>query len=336
MKSKAAVIGLGDISPVHIEILGRMPGVLLSAVCDIDDAKRGCCGELPFYTDYKVMMEVEKPDCVHICLPHNLHYPVACEAVARGIHVFCEKPMAVSRPEALAFCRLEQMHPDIAIGICLQNRKNETVRELKQIIESGEYGVVTGLKGLVPWRREREYYAAKPWRGQWVESGSGVLLNQSIHTLDLLYYLGGKIKTVKAIAGQLLDYGIEVEDTVAAGFTFEQGASGLFFATNSNYQNQSVSIAVAMAKGEFLIQDNRLYQLAKDGSRILKAEDCKPAGSKFYYGAGHEAVIREFYRALEQGSEDYIHVKDAWMGMVLADAILQSAGTGEKISVEND
>lgn len=333
---KAALIGLGDISPIHIEVLKKMPEVRLASVCDIDMAKQKHFNGISFYTDYREMMETEKPDCVHICLPHYLHYPAACEAVARGIHVFCEKPLAISREEADAFRQLERMHPEVAIGICLQNRKNETVRQLKQIIERGEHGAVTGLRGFVPWQRDREYYAAKPWRGRLAEAGSGVLLNQSIHTLDLLYYLGGNVRTVKAIAGQLLDYGIEVEDTVAARLGFENGAAGLFFATNSNDKNQTVSIEVTTENGEFFIRDNGLYQVTEDGSRILRTEDHRLTGSKFYYGAGHEAAIREFYRAMEQGSEDYIHVKDAWMGMVLADAILQSAKTGRTASVEAD
>lgn len=331
---KIAVIGLGDIAPIHIKALKSVPGIFPGAVCDNDAGKQSVYPEIAFYLDYLEMMEKEKPDCVHLCLPHYLHYPVAREAVIRGIHVFCEKPMAIDKNEALAFVELEKAHPEVQIGICLQNRRNETTEQLKKLIESGEYGKLKGIRGFVPWKRTKEYYEEKPWRGTWKEAGSGVMLNQSVHTLDLLYYLGGEVKELKAMAGRLLDYDIEVEDTVAAKLTFKNGASGLFFATNGNFKNESVSIQAELEHGEFLIRNNSLYQINQENDWKLIAEDQKLPGTKFYYGASHETIIREFYEAMENGDQDYVHVRDAWMGMALADAIFCSSKTGNVESVD--
>ncbi len=334
---RAAVIGLGDISATHINALRETDCVELCAVCDIDKEKSSLYGdEIPFYTDYHQMFQQEKPDCVHLCLPHYLHYPVSCDAAAAGIHVFCEKPMAVSKKEAIDFVRLEQEHPELYLGICLQNRKNASTVMLKNIIEEGSYGKVTGVQGFVPWKRTKEYYEAKPWRGRWDTAGSGVMLNQSVHTLDLMYYFGGEITQLRAMAGQLLDYSIEVEDTVAAGLTYENGANGLFFASNANYADHSVSIRVALEKGEFLIQDGSLFRLADHGRRELLTEDKKLAGSKFYYGASHGTLIREFYQALEEGRDDYIHIKDSLMSIVLIDAILNASRFGNTVKIEKE
>lgn len=331
---KAAVIGLGDISVIHIMAITDNPEITLAAVCDIDEEKRAAAPEgVPFYTDYKEMVEKEKPDVVHICLPHYLHVPVSEEIASMGVSVFCEKPMALNAEQGREFVDFEKAHSDIHMGICLQNRFNESVEKLKELIDSGEYGKVTGTRGIVPWARPKSYYDCKPWRGKWETAGGGCMINQSVHTLDLLYFLGGKITEVKASVSQLLDYGIEVEDTVAAKLTYENGAKGVFLATNANYKNDSVQICVQLEKAEFAILDNILYRISEDGTKEMIIEDAKLSGSKFYYGASHGKLIGKFYKALEEGSNEYLHVEDALMSIRLIDAIQKSGRTGESVVV---
>lgn len=334
---RAAVIGLGDISGIHLMAIDKNPDIGLAAVCDIDDvARERAPKDVPFYTDFREMIEKERPDAVHICLPHYLHVPVSEEAAELGVHVFCEKPVALNTKEAEEFAAFEASHPGIHMGICLQNRYNESVEMLKELIDSGEYGQVTGTKGIVPWAREKSYYDVKPWRGKWETAGGGCMINQSVHTLDLLYHLGGPITAVKASVSQLLNYGIEVEDTVAARLTYANGAHGLFMATNANYRNESVQISVQTEKAEFAIIDNVLYRMDQDGGRTKLVEDEKLTGTKFYYGASHGKLIDRFYREIETDGQDYIHVADAVMSIRLIDAIRQSGQSGETVQVVSD
>ena len=299
---KAAVIGLGDISPIHLAAIAGNPDIELCAVCDIDpEAGQRAPEGVPFYTDYEEMLREAKPDCVHVCLPHYLHYPVSKYFAEHGVNVFCEKPVALNTAQAKEFAALETAHPEVHIGICLQNRLNESVEMLKSIIESGEYGRVLGTKGIVPWARPKQYYDCKPWRGKWETAGGGCMINQSVHTLDLLYFLGGPVKSLRASVSQLLDYGIEVEDTVAAQLTYADGGKGLFMATNANYKNESVQIGVQLEKADFAIIENVLYRVAQDGSREELCEDARLPGTKFYYGASHAKLIGKFYKALEDG-----------------------------------
>ena len=224
-------------------------------------------------------------------------------------------------------------YPKLQIGICLQNRRNETVELLKTFIDSKEYGSVTGIRGNVPWYRPKEYYDCKPWRGRWETAGSGCMMNQAIHTLDLLSYLGGKIRGVRATVSQILDYGIEVEDTVSASLDYENGARGLFMATNANFKNEPVQIVVQMEKGEFRIYDNILYQVMEDGTVKKLAEDRKMPGTKFYYGASHQKLISEFYHSLETGERSYVSAKDGEMSIRLICGILRAGETGAYISL---
>lgn len=331
----AAVIGLGDISKIHIAAITANPEIHLCAVCDIDEnTKKHAPERIPFYTDYREMIEKEKPDVVHVCLPHYLHVPVSEYSAERGIHVFCEKPVALHTKQAEEFAAFEKAHPKIHIGICLQNRWNESVEMLKKMIESGDYGIVTGAKGIVPWARPQSYYDIKPWRGMMQYAGGGCMINQAVHTLDLLYYLGGNIRNVNASVSQLLNYGIEVEDTVSARLQFANGAIGLFMATIANYKNESVQISIQTEKTEFAIIENVLYQMEKNGERKKLIEDTKLSGTKFYYGASHKKLIDKFYQAIEEGTQEYVHVKDAVMSIRLIDAIKESGRTGKTVEIK--
>lgn len=332
---KAAIIGLGDISFVHLDAIADNPEITLVGACDLKEELKGRVPEgTPFFTDYHEMVRQTKPDVVHVCLPHYLHYPVTKELVEMGVNVFCEKPVALNIAQAEAFAALEEAHPEVKIGICLQNRMNETTEELKKIIDSGEYGKVTGIRGFVPWYRAPEYYGVKPWRGTWKYAGGGSMINQSLHTLDLMYFLAGDVTKIHAMVGQLNDYeNVEVEGDVVARMEFACGAKGLFFATNNNWTNESVQIRVALEKGVFHIEDSTLYKVNPDASREVLCKAPVLEGIKFYYGASHSRMVERFRKAVESGSDDYIHVKDAVMVIRLMDTIFTSARTDKPIPV---
>ena len=331
---RAAVLGLGDISWIHLDAIAENPGIQLVGACDLKEELAAKLPEgTPFFTDFRQMVEQVKPDVVHICLPHYLHFPVAKELVEMGVNVFCEKPVALNLAQAEEFAALEAAHPEVKICICLQNRMNETTEELKRIIDSGEYGKVTGVRGFVPWYRNPEYYSVKPWRGTWEFAGGGSMINQSLHTLDLMYYLGGDVARIHAMVGQLNDYGIEVEGDVVARMEYANGARGLFFATNDNWTNESVQIRVALEKGVFHIEDSTLYRVNPDASREVVVKAPVLEGIKFYYGASHSRMVERFRKALEENSDDYIHVRDAVMVMRLMETIFRSAKEDRLVDV---
>lgn len=144
---KAVVIGLGDISKIHIPALQANPEVELVAVCDIDETLKDSVPGVNFYSDYRVMLEKEKIDCVHICLPHYLHYPATKACVEKGIHVFQEKPLSLNYEEGVALEALEENNKNIKICVCFQNRYNETFEMLQELVDSGNMGRSLALRG---------------------------------------------------------------------------------------------------------------------------------------------------------------------------------------------
>ena len=333
MTLRVGIIGLGDISMIHLHAIKSSNNAELVAVCDIDETKRSLIENVNFYTDYIEMIQKEKLDCVHICLPHYLHYPVTKEVANLGVNVLLEKPLCLDTEEAENFKELSDK-ADTNICICLQNRYNNTVEKLKEIIDSGVYGKIVGIKGLVAWSRPKEYYTVKPWRGKMEFAGGGVMINQSVHTLDLMQLLGGKIESIKGNIDNFLDYDIEVEDTVNAVINFENGARGIFFATVANATNSSVEIEVVLENGMFIIKDSKLYRHI-DGELIEIAEDERLSGSKHYYGASHGKLIDKYYECLLNNTKDYIHIEDAIPSIRMIDLIRYSSECGKKILCED-
>ncbi|MGG3467214.1 Gfo/Idh/MocA family oxidoreductase [Neobacillus pocheonensis] len=331
---KAALIGLGDISTIHLPAIKANPNVELIAVCDLDEGARNIVPEARFYTDYQEMLESEELDVVHICLPHYLHNPVTKTCVEKGVHVFLEKPLGLNTEEALEIVELEHNHPDIKICVCFQNRYNESFEMLQEIAQSGEYGKIVGIKGLVAWHRPKSYYDVKPWRGQMKYAGGGVMINQALHTMDLMQLLGGRIESIRGNVDQLLDYEIEVEDSASARIQFENGATGLFFATNANAVNSSVELQVIFEKGKFTIKDSILTRVNEDGMKEELVEDAKVPGTKFYYGASHKKLIHLFHQCIEDGTNNYVHAKDAAISIQMIDAIRKSSESKQTVKME--
>ena len=329
---KACVIGCGVISSIHIPVLLGMEDVSLVAVCDIDPAKKP---DLPdnihFYTDYQELFEKEHPDVAHICLPHYLHYPVSRFFAEHGVHVFCEKPAARDSYELEQFITVEDQHPELKMGICFQNRFNDTSLKLKELLQSGEYGKILGAFASNPWIRDQQYYNNGTWRGIFKLAGGGCMINQAIHLIDLMGILCGPVKSLKGMSMNLLDLAIDVEDTAVAKIDFASGARGVFFATLANSYNAGPFLEIRTEKVIFQIDSRKLYQLDESGERQLIVEDKALEGSKFYYGSSHGRLIRKFYDAILQDTDDYVHVKDARLSNQVIDAIVRSGVIGKEI-----
>ncbi|KIH70808.1 Gfo/Idh/MocA family protein [Salinicoccus roseus] len=328
------VIGLGDISHIHLPVIEKHPEARLRAVCDIDESLESIVPGAAFYTDYEKMLEEEALDCVHICLPHHLHYPVTKACAEKGVHIFLEKPLARNAEEGILMVQLENEYPEIKMCVSLQNRLNETFIQLKKLVESGDYGKVMGIKGLVTWFRPRAYYERKPWRGIMEKAGGGVMINQAIHTLDLIQLIGGEIDTMRGSIDNLFDYGVEVEDTATANIQFKNGATGLFFATVTNAVNSSVEFQVILEKGKLTIKDNILTAADDSGRKVKIVEDEALPGEKFYYGASHSKLINQFYECILNGTGNYIGLNDAQTSMEMISAIRKSSQIKKVINLE--
>ena len=254
------------------------------------------------YASLEEMIEKEQPDVLHVCTPHYLHVPMTQYALERGINVFMEKPPAIS------FAQLDQLKQAVyaskaKLGLCYQNRYNPSYRAAKEFIASGAAGKVLGARGLVTWNRPAPYYTQSEWRGKLATEGGGVLINQAVHTLDLLSDLLGKPDWIDAsLSNHHLKGLIEVEDTLEAYIRFGEKVA-CFYATNAYCADVPPLIEISCEKVTVRIEDLDVSYRYPDGT-ITKPEVERPVPiGKSYWGSGHTACIGDFYKALENNTD---------------------------------
>lgn len=336
-KFRVAIIGCGAIHRVHADAIMNSELAQLKYVVDIQPDRARASGEkygCQWYTDYKEMLQKDDIDVVHICTPHYLHAGMTINSVQSGKHVFVEKPVVSHLDQAREVAE-EAAKSGCYVGVCFQNRLNPTSVKAKEIIDSGRLGRILGIKGLVTWYRDEAYYRESGWRGFFATEGGGVLINQSIHTLDLMQWLGGGVEAVKGnVATRVLGNTIEVEDTADATLFFRNGARGIFYATNCYTTNSPVEIEVHCEKGTLRIYNGELYMISQGKQTKIIDENREDSPYKSYWGNSHSLAIHRFYQSiLHNEPKDFIPVEQGVEAVKIIDAIYKSSSTGNKIII---
>jgi UDP-N-acetyl-2-amino-2-deoxyglucuronate dehydrogenase len=328
--STAAVIGCGDVSTVHLEAIDAIDDVELVAVVDPDpDARRAAAARwgVPAYADTTALLAAVRPGVAHVCTPHDQHLPVALELLGAGVHVLTEKPLAHTLADAERFVAAAEAS-SARTGVCFQNRYNVAAQEAHRILASGELGTVLGAAAAVPWTRTRGYYQDKPWRGRWASAGGGLLINQAIHTLDLVQWLVGDVVGVSGHASTRL-YGdlIEVEDTAEMLLTHASGARSLFYGSLANVVHAPVSIEVTATRGSLTIRADLTVTYA-DGRTEVVEERKAPSGGRAYWGVSHELLIRDFHAALGDDEPFWLSPRAALAPLRVLTEVYAQSGLG--------
>ncbi|MCA1006841.1 Gfo/Idh/MocA family oxidoreductase [Rhodococcus hoagii] len=308
-----AVIGCGDVSSVHFEALASTPDTQLVAVCDTDPRRLHAASErhgVQAFSDYRTMLDTVHPGVVHICTPHHLHASMTVDCLDRGIHVLVEKPLAHTRAEGARVVAAAQ-RSSARIAVCFQNRYNTTVEAMRGLLDGGELGAILGASATVMWSRTPEYYRNRPWRGTWAEGGGGLMMNQAIHTVDLLQWLVGDIVSVdgRTSTRRLADV-IAVEDTAEFVAEHTGGIRSVFFATLANATNAPVTLDIETEKASLHLGDD-LTVTYRDGKREVVSDRAPAADGRTYWGASHQLLIRDFYDRLDDAEPFWIGADEA-------------------------
>lgn len=298
---RAAIVGWGDVATIHREAINAIDGVELVGVVDTDPARREAATAAtgaPAFASVDELVDAVAPDVVHITTPHHQHITPTLAAVARGVHVIQEKPLAAHLDDAQRLLDAD-IPAGVKVGICFQNRYNVSSVELRRLLDSGELGAIRGAYASVVWTRTADYYRAKPWRATQAESGGGLLINQAIHTLDLVQWLVGDVVGVhgRVAAHKFADV-TEVEDTAEVLFTHTGGVQTTFYATLTAPQNRPVELELDCENAYVTLRDG-LTVAWKDG-RVERFDERKaPSGGRTYWGVSHELLIRDFYAKVD-------------------------------------
>lgn len=303
---RIGIIGCGSIARTHIWAIKQLEHAKIVALADTDIQKASSLREecleekVKVYQDYQEMISLEGLDSVHICTPHHLHVPMAIEALSKGIAVFMEKPPAISMAQ---FERLQNIarSSSAKLGFCFQNRYNQSTLAADEIIKSGRLGKVVGARAFVTWRRDENYYESE-WKGKLETEGGGALINQSIHTLDLLLrYFDEPTKVQASLLNHHLKGKVEVEDTVEAFMAFSHGERACFYATTAYVTDAPNILEFEGEKGSLAIIDSMVT--VKEKGKEISYIPCKEKQGigKSYWGSGHLSCIKDFYQKLLNG-----------------------------------
>ncbi|MEG0215277.1 MAG: Gfo/Idh/MocA family oxidoreductase [Hungatella sp.] len=305
---RVGLVGCGGIAKVHAEVLKNMENIQLAAFADCIPERAEAFAQqygaegAKAYASLQEMLKETDLDAVHICTPHDLHVPMAVELLKHSIHVLMEKPPAISRAQFLELTEAAERSSGV-LGFCFQNRYNKTTKELDRLVQEGDLGEIKGARAFVTWNRSQEYYTRSNWRGREETEGGGALINQSVHTLDLLvHYLGRPEWSEASMHNHHLKQTIEVEDTVEAYIRFATGTA-CFYATTAYAADAAVLMEFQYERARVRMEGNEITCHYPDGRCVRTVYDGTVGVGKSYWGDGHGACIRDYYACLEQGSK---------------------------------
>ena len=229
MATGFGIVGCGMISRFHARAIAELKGAKLVACFDHIGAASQRLGKecgIDFYTNLDEMLADESIDIVTICTPSGAHMDPAIAAARAGKHVIVEKPLEITLKRCdkiIAECEKN----GVSLSTLFPSRFHRCSQLLKGAIESERFGRLTLGDAYVKWFRTQEYYDSGKWRGTWDLDGGGALMNQAIHSVDLLTWLMGPVAEISAHTATLAHQRIEVEDVATATLRFENGALGV-------------------------------------------------------------------------------------------------------------
>ena len=294
---RVGLIGCGSISAVHAQVLNELENTELVSCADILPERAARYGT-DAYTDWLEMLDRVKLDAVHLCTPHYLHPIMAMEAARRGIAVFTEKPPAI---DEAGWQQVRDAGKLVPVGICFQNRYHPHIASCLRFLQEGTWGSLRGIRGFVTWNRTAGYYAAADWKGKWDTEGGGALINQAIHTLDLIIRFLGCPDTVECgMHNHRLRGAVEVEDT--AEIYLRRGSiPALLYASNAYSQDAPVLLELHFDRAVIRLEGD-IMTVIQDGRREEIPCTTDPVIGRSYWGAGHKSCIADFYASIAAGT----------------------------------
>jgi UDP-N-acetyl-2-amino-2-deoxyglucuronate dehydrogenase len=338
-----AIIGCGRISGHHYRSIENVKGLAVSAVCDLEEDKAKAYSDefgVPYFTDYRKMFE-ELPgiDIVVIATPSGMHFEHAIEIMeVYNKHIIVEKPTFM-RPDQLTGAYEVAKKKGLHIFPVFQNRYNKAVQRVKTALANGELGDIRIMNVRLRWCRPQRYYDLSPWRGTYSHDG-GAISNQGIHHIDLLRYLGGEVASVNAIM-RTLGADIEVEDSVVATYTYDNGAIGsLEVTTAARPDDFEASLSIVGSKGLAQlggIAVNKLEVFTPDPEACITSSDDfmdLPDRGRVY-GRGHQKMYEDIAAFLFENIPYPVSQEDCFGSISLLHSFYVSGETSEWVNISD-
>ncbi len=358
-KIRFGIVGCGAIAPTHAGAIGQMTGAELVAVADLIPQRA-----IELAAKFSISKAYHNPlelfadpavDVVCLCTPSGIHGDGAVTALAAGKHVVVEKPMEISTPACDRMIAAQKQSGKL-LTVISQHRFDAASFLIKDLIESRKLGHIFMATASVKWWRTQKYYDEGDWRGTWALDGGGAVMNQGIHTLDLLQWFTGEVESVYAQTRTAAHERIEVEDAAVAAIGFKSGAIGTYVASTAVYDGLPARIDLFGTQGTAILEGDSLRQVKLRSGETYHTEQAathaqsvasggtasvvdhaahRTAGAKegAVWGDAHRAQLEDFTRALRTGGQPLIDGPAGRACVQIIEAIYQSARTGTVVKL---
>ncbi len=332
------LIGGGNITETHARAARAISGAEIAAIHGTNAEKIvSLCrehGGTP-YQDFDAFLKHRPMDLVIIGSPSGLHATQGIAAACNGLHVLTEKPIEISTARADTLIEAAKQS-EVQLGVIFQDRMKSHIRQLKHWVDQGLLGKLLFVDAKVKWYRPPEYYANSRWRGTLALDGGGALINQGVHTIDLLLWLLGDVVRVQARTATQL-HKIEAEDTAVAILEFASGALGIFHATTAAYPGYPRRVEISGSKGTVLLEHDRIIaanlQSAPTALESAALDENQSASSAVVSDfRGHQAVVEDFLQAIQHNRPPACDGLEGRRSLALIESIYRAAKTPDRVA----
>lgn len=328
---KIGIVGTGAIAMKHAQAIGSLANAELVGLFNPNpDSAAKAQGKfsVPVFSNWEEFTAFPDLDAICICTPSGLHLEPALKAIEAGKHVFVEKPIEVTLNRADQLIRAAQSK-NVKLGVVFQNRFSPDFMQLKEAVKKGVFGRILMGNAAVNWFRDANYYSSSQWKGTIEFDGGGALINQAIHTLDLLLEVMGEVESVFGKVKTTL-YPIEGEDLGAALVNFKSGAMGTITAGTSLYPGYPERLEVYGTEGSAILEAGKLaaWNVRGQESPIAKTDLTTASGSSDPNAIGfelHAAQWKDFLHSIETGNQPEVDGSKSRKSLGLIRAIYQSS-----------
>jgi len=340
-KPGIGIVGCGNISDTHADAISAMDSCELVAACTRNPERLESFSNkysVTPYSSYDEFLTDPNLDIVTICTPSGTHLDYGKKAAEAGKHVIVEKPIEVTLErgrELVDACRINKMK----LAVIYQNRFIDSVVKMKKILDEGGIGNVFMASAAVKWFRDQQYYNTSDWRGTFNLDGGGAVINQSIHTIDLLQWILGDMESVYAYTANSTHDGIEAEDNAVATMKFKNGVIGVFQASTSITPPQERSIEINGVSGTLLLEGNLLsLKTDRKENGSTKAQSKSAGASDPLDGLSYKDHLKQYEQiihAIITNGSPVVSGEESLKSLAVVEAIYQSAEKREPVVIDS-
>ncbi len=344
MATGFGIIGCGMIADFHARAIDDVDGAELVACYDTVPQAADKLAETTgckAYHDLDQMLADSAVQVVTIGSPSGAHMEPAVAAAKAGKHVIVEKPLEITLDRCDQIIRACD-EAGVVLSTIFPSRFHESSVQMKRAVEAGRFGTLTVGDTYVKWYRTQEYYDSGQWRGTWELDGGGALMNQAIHSVDLLAWLMGPVAEIRAQTALLGHERIAVEDVAMATLKFANGALGIIEASTAIYPGYLKRIEIHGSAGSAVMEEEDLIkwdfaEKQPEDEAIEKKMSQRVSGGggaadpKAIGHHGHARQFADVLQAIEQGAKPLVDGPEGRRSVEIILAIYQAAEAGQTV-----